>query len=108
MVVEMLNESFYKVIELLPPILNENAQWIVAVLKAIGVLALAYLVYLVIMLTINLRKVKQLGRIKNRMEAMDSKLDLLLKDRKIKIPRKLNAVPSSETFWEKLLKRYES
>ncbi len=104
----MLNESFYKVIELLPPILNENAQWIVAVLKAIGVLALAYLVYLVIMLTINLRKVKQLGRIKNRMEAMDSKLDLLLKDRKIKIPRKLNAVPSSETFWEKLLKRYES
>ena len=90
MVVGLVNESFYKIINLLPPILSENVNWMFAILKALGILVIGYLIYLIIMLTINLRKIKQLSRIRNKVENLDQKVDLLLKKRGIKIPKALS------------------
>ena len=72
MAVGLFNDTLYDFASALPPIFSNNIGWIAAVLKALGILAIAYLIYLIIMLTINVRKIKQLGRIRQRMEIMAS------------------------------------
>ena len=107
MVFGIFNESLNNLLGILPPYFSENVEWFLAILKALGILAVVYLSYLITMVCLNVRKVRQLGKIRARMENIDSKLDLLIKKEKIRVPKSLITVSSTKVgFWEKIMKRF--
>ena len=106
MVIGIFNESLNNLLGILPPYFSENVEWFLAILKALGILAVVYLSYLITMICLNIRKVRQLGKIRGDMENMNSKLDLLIKKEKIKVPRRLTVSSTKVGFWEKIMKRF--
>lgn len=67
---------------ILPPDVISNIEGLVFILKAAGVLAIAYLVYLISSGFLSFRKLKKLEEIEKRLDSLEKKIDKLLKKKK--------------------------
>ncbi|MCK4650325.1 hypothetical protein KAT36_03775 [Candidatus Pacearchaeota archaeon] len=70
------------VILALPPEIWERAEGFIVILKAIGVLALIYFVYIIGMGILSFRRARKLKQIEDKIALIDKKLDKLLKKKK--------------------------
>ena len=69
--------------EIIPQLIGSFG-WLSTVLKAIGVVAILYVFYLAFVTYLNFRKIKKLKHIEKKVDSIDRKLDILLKEKKKK------------------------
>jgi len=106
MVLGIFNESFNNFLKVLPPVLTENIEWIITILKTLGIIAIIYLIYLVIMISLGIRKLRELRKIRKKVKDMDSKIDLLIKKSGIKVPRGLGVEEVRISIWDRIMARF--
>lgn len=73
-----------ELIDFLPEVVVSNLGLFVTILKALGIVAILYVIYIAVSLFLNWKKFKRLGRIEKKIEDMDKKLSFLIKFRKDK------------------------
>ena len=66
----------------LPSEIANRIDGLVIVLKALGVFAIIYVIYLIIMAVVNFHRVKKLKVIEGKVDSIEKKLDKLLKSKK--------------------------
>jgi hypothetical protein len=79
MVINDVGVNLTEIAPLLPADFVQNINWLIVVLKAAGVVAIIYVVYIIIMGIFSFRKMKRLGEIEEKVVLIDKKLDKLLK-----------------------------
>ena len=67
-------------INILPPKVFESLLGLILILKAVGIAFILYVIYSFILLSLNLKRIKQLKRLEKKIERMDSKLNKILKN----------------------------
>ena len=75
-------ENLSEFVSNLPPDLVGKIGGLVLILKALGVVAIVYVIYLIVMAVVNFRRVKKLKVIEKKIDAIDKKLNRLLKSKK--------------------------
>ena len=68
--------------DILPEIIVENMGLIFTILKALGIFAILYILYIFVSLFLNWKKFKRLGNLEKKIDKMDKKLSLLIKIKK--------------------------
>ena len=61
-----------------------NFNILISILKAIGVVVIFYVIYMIVMMVINFRRIKRDKFIEKKVKVIEKKLDLLLKKSKSK------------------------
>ena len=75
-------ENLSEFVSNLPPDLVGKIEGLAIILKALGVVAIVYVGYLVVMAIVNFRRVKKLKGIEKKIDVIDKKLNKLLKSKK--------------------------
>jgi|TARA_B100002003_G_scaffold247805_1_gene280121 hypothetical protein len=68
--------------DILPEIIVENMGLIFTILKALGIFAILYILYIFVSLFLNWKKFKRLGNLEKKIDKIDKKLSLLIKIKK--------------------------
>lgn len=76
------NLSLLDVISALPGGVTTNLMGLISILKAVGIVAIAYFIYTIVMGTLNFRKLRRLNTIEKKVISVEKKLDKLLKLKK--------------------------
>jgi hypothetical protein len=106
MAVGLFNESFNRFLDVLPSSFSENIGFVVAIMKALGILAIVYLIYLIVMIYFSIKKIRELRKIKREIKIIGSKVDILVKKKGIKIPMELKGSKRKKSFWKKVMSRF--
>ena len=75
-------ENLSEFVSNLPPDIAGKIEGLAIILKALGVVAIVYVGYLVVMAIVNFRRVKKLKGIEKKIDVIDKKLNKLLKSKK--------------------------
>ena len=68
--------------DILPEIIVDNMGLIFTILKALGIFAILYILYIFVSLFLNWKKFKRLGNLEKKIDKIDKKLSLLIKIKK--------------------------
>jgi hypothetical protein len=71
--------DFTKLISALPVDVIKNISDFIMILKAVGIMAIVYFVYVIIMGFFTYRRIKKVDSIEKKIDVVDGKLDKLLK-----------------------------
>lgn len=82
MVGEEVALNLTEFISVLSPQIIEKIEGFIVVLKAVGIAVIAYIIYVVAMSFISIRRAKQVKNIEEKIKSMNKKLDILLKAKK--------------------------
>ena len=82
MVISDVVENFSEFVSVLPPEIVDRIGGLIIILKAVGVFAIIYVIYVVTMGILGLRSRKRMKVIERKVNSIDKKLDKLLKSKK--------------------------
>ena len=82
MVVEEVVENLSGLVSSLSPEIAGKIEGLIVILKAVGVFAIIYVVYIVTMGILGFRSRKKMRAIEGKINSIDRKLDVLLKNKK--------------------------
>jgi uncharacterized membrane protein YciS (DUF1049 family) len=77
-------DNLSELIWVLPPEIAIRMDSLITILKAVGVFAIAYIVYLIVMGMLGFRSRNRVKAIERKVNAIDKKLDNVLKKSKVK------------------------
>lgn len=84
MVAEQIAFNLTEFVSTLSPQIIEKIDGFIIILKALGVVVIAYIGYMIAMGVINFRRAKRVKKIEKKVNSIDKKLDILLKVKKKK------------------------
>jgi len=76
-----LNQSF---LDVLPPELISKIGGLITILKAAGIIFIAYVAFLIIKWLLTIRRTRRINKIYKKVKIMDKKLDVLLGKKRLK------------------------
>ena len=82
MVGEDVVANLTELVSVFPPDVAERVLGLITILKAVGILAIAYIIYLIVTGFVSFRQRKRLKIIEEKVLSIDKKLNRLLKKRK--------------------------
>lgn len=84
MVVEEVISNMSDLVLVLPSGALGRLEGLITIFKAVGIAVLVYVVYLLVRGFFTFKRIKRMRHIEKKVDAIDKKLDMLLKDKKKK------------------------
>jgi len=82
MAVGDFGENLTPLLDVFPTEVAHDINWILTILKAVGIFAIIYLIYMITMVILNWKRYGQLKRLESKISKLDKKLNLLADERK--------------------------
>ena len=84
MVIPELVENLTRGVSYLSPELANNLEGFITILKAVGIIFIIYVIYSIIMAIINARRLRLLNKLDKRVDNIERKINIILKNVKKK------------------------